>query len=68
MYIVRLLYLDVSMAFETKVVKFNFLLKTSLGGSAMLPRRIHRSGNVQPRAAAVSGRRLGSVPQVETYP
>ena len=49
--------------FETKGVKFHFLLKTSHGGSVTLPRRIHRSGNVQPRAAAASGRRPGSAPQ-----
>ena len=36
---------------------------TSHGGSATVPRRIRRSGNVRPRAAAASGRRLRSAPQ-----
>ena len=49
--------------FESKGVKFHFLLKTSHGGSATLPRRIRCSGNVQPLAAAVSGRRPESAPQ-----
>ena len=48
--------------FETEGVKLHFLLKTSHGGSATLSRRIRRSGNVQPRAAAFSGRRPGRRP------
>ena len=32
-------------------------------GSTTVQRRIRRSGNVQPRAAAVSGRHPGSAPQ-----
>ena len=44
-------------------ISWRCMLMTSHGGSATVPRRIRRSGNVRPRAAAASGRRLRSAPQ-----
>ena len=65
MYIVRYLLLIYKYfwveTFGIKLVKFHSLL--SHDGSTTFPQRIRRSGNVQPRAAAVSGRRLATVPR-----
>ena len=44
-------------------ISWRYMLMTRHGGSATVPRRIRHGGNVQPRAAAVSGRRPGSAPQ-----